>query len=247
MSLIPLSFIRAAVVCVSLLAMTAVSFAAGFEIEQRLESRYGEIRLLRPIDDDGYRYPPSVITLDGHSIFDASGTTEPYVTLHGLYRTAHGEALLISQNCGGSGCRIDPLSFIVLNGKSKAEIVTSKDFNSETYTVRAAVRSGKVTVDLGYFRQKRKLAVLDSQTLSVMLVAENRRTLPKEKCQLLHSASEACMNQHGSPYGCTDYSTADLSSGGFSGSNADVWAVRQVSHYPGLQPRWVYCGVQFCV
>lgn len=220
--------------CISLLAVSVVSFAAGFEIEQHLLSRYGEIRLLRPIDDDGYRFPPSVITLDGRRIFDASETTEPYVTLHGLYRTQHGQALLISQNCGGSGCRIAPLSFIVLNGKSKVEVVTSKDFNSETAAIRAAERSGKVTVDLGYYRQKRKFAVLDSDTLRVMLIADNQRALLKEECHLLHSAAEACKREHGSPSGCTDYSAADFSAGGFSGSNADVWAVRHVSHYPGF-------------
>jgi len=171
--------------------------------------------------------------LNGKAIFRAP-EAEPYLKLHGIFRIPGGQAVLVSQNCGGSGCQVDPLSFVLLAKHAKSQVLTQVDFNSETHSIRASEKSGTVIVDLGYYRQKKKVAVLDSEYLSIALKDVPVREMPDDQCKSLYNAADACVRDHTSSIGCFDYSTADFASGGFSGSNAEVWGVRIASHFPGF-------------
>ncbi|MEA3393014.1 MAG: hypothetical protein U9R55_00115 [Pseudomonadota bacterium] len=220
-------------IVLTMLLCCQVSWSAGYVVEKALQSDLGEIQVVRSIYSDGTNGPPSTILLNGKAIFRAD-SKEPYLELHGLYRFSGGQAVLISQNCGGSGCRVDPLFFIVLSKESKPLVVTNKDFNSETYFIQAKEESGKIIVDLGFFRQKKKVAVLDSGYLSVVLVEVSNQKLTDGQCGSLYKAADACVRDHSSKLGCSSYAKADFSAGGFWGSNSEVWAVRNVSHYPGF-------------
>jgi hypothetical protein len=217
----------------SLLVFCGMSWSANYVVDARLHSDFGSVQVVKSVYADGTNGPPSTILLKGREIFRAT-PYEPYLQLHGIYRITDGQALLISQNCGGSGCRVNQLSFILLRQGSTPAVVTNDDFNSETNVIDAKDRSGKVTVNLGYFRQKRKVAILDSGRLSIVLMDEPNQTLTNDLCMTLYEATDACIREHSLSSGCTSYAEADFSSGGFVGSNAEVWAVRSVSHYPGF-------------
>jgi len=216
---------------VFLFAETCIS--ATYQIEDRLHSDLGEIQLIRTPYQDGSYGPPKTILLNGKAIFKAPDD-EPYLALHGIYRLADGQAILVSQNCGGSGCRISPLSFILLAKHAKPRVLTRGDFNSETNQIVATDKSGKVVVDLGYYRQQKKIAVLDSGRLSITLTDSSIRELPDNQCKYLFGAVDVCTRDFNSSGKCVDYSTADFGNGEFIGSNADVWTVRYVSHLPGF-------------
>jgi hypothetical protein len=215
------------------LFVSGACLATAYQIEDRLHSEFGEIQLVRHPYDDGSYGPPETILLNGKTIFKAP-EVEPYLTLHGIYRLADGQAILVSQNCGGSGCRISPLSFILLAKHAKPRVLTRGDFNSETNQIIATEKSGKIVVDLGYYRDKQKIAVLDSGNLSITLTDSSIRELPDAQCKYLFGAVDVCTRDYNSSGRCVDYSTTDFGTGGYYGSNADVWTVRYASHFPGF-------------
>lgn len=217
----------------SVLFFSGACSSATYRIEDRLHSDFGEIQLVRHPYDDGSYGPPETILLNGKTIFRAP-EVEPYLTLHGIYRLADGQAILVSQNCGGSGCRISPLSFILLAKHAKPRVFTRGDFNSETNQIVATEKSGKIFVDLGFYRQKQKTAVLDSGDLSITLTDSSNRELPDAQCKYLFGAVDVCTRDYDSSGKCVDYSTIDFGTGGFYGSNADIWTVRYASHLPGF-------------
>lgn len=226
------SLVRFAIIFVSLF-LSVTCRSADYEIEDRLQSDFGEVQLVRYPYDDGTSGHPSTLLLNGKTIFTAP-ETEPYLTIHGIYRSIGGQAILVSQNCGGSGCRVDSLSFVLLTKHAPPRILTHDDFNSEINVIKAKEKSGKVIVDLGYYRQKNKFAIVDSGQLSIVFKKSMNTKLIDNECKSLYEALDACIREHSSPNGCSNYSTADFATGGFSGSNADVWHVRFASHYPGF-------------
>jgi hypothetical protein len=207
--------------------------SAELEVADQVSTDFGELQVVRLPYEDGTYGPPSKIMLNGKEIF-LPPNTEPYVSLHGTYRLRNGQAVLASSNCGGSGCRIDPLLFILLSKRGPPRVVTHPDFFSEINVIKAIGKSGKVIVDLGYYRQKKKIAVLELGNLSIAFKKSTNRRLIDDECKSLYAALNACIRPHSSPSGCPNYSNTDFATGGFSGSNAEVWHVRFASHYPGF-------------
>lgn len=230
--------------------LPAALLAADWQIEQRMQSEHGEIQLARRIDEDGDRGPPAVILLNGRPVHDATDE-EPYLNLLGLYRLAdRRQALLFSRNCGGSGCRVTELSFLIIGGKSGPALVTRDDFTSETLSdteIRVHAQGGRIVVDLGHERRLKKTAVLDAGGLSMHLAPSSIRELPQAWCQSLHVAMQDCI--HEKELGrCSDYEKVDLWKGGFVGGNAMSWGVRMAAHQPGFnQPGFAARCRQACL
>jgi len=216
-----------------------------YDVADRRQTDFGEIQFVRKIDAEDFKGPPSTILLNGKVIFEG-GVINPYLSFRGLYRASNGQVLLFSENCGGAGCRVDPLRLILLKKRSRPKHITADDFFSETLASEEIIGksiAGKIVIDLGYFRGAKKTAIFDGRRLFIALVDDSARIIPNDQCVALYLAADACLRGHRSTHGCPDYTTTDFTTGGFLGSNAEIWAVRRASHYPGFNRR---AFIQLC-
>ena len=231
-----MKFIIRAVVILLLTTQAVLGQSIKYQVAERVKTDDGEVQFAGTIHAKGFVSPPSTILLNKKVIFEADPAS-PFLSFIGIYRTDAGQALLFRENCGGSGCRIDPLRLILLEKHLRPQIIANDDFFSETIApdrIRGEQKEGKIVFDLGYERGSKKTAVFEKGRLSVSMTDDTVRVLPNYQCAMLYFAADACIREHNSKIGCTDYSHADFTAGGFSGSNAETWAVRSVAHYPGF-------------
>lgn len=133
---------------------------------------------------------PDSITLNGKTVFKAQ---DEYVSIQRLFKLPSYDAVLISTNCGGSGCTYDGFSFLLVDGK-RVVTVSHKDFVAISGEVKTRQQGDKVLLELGFEEKKRKVAVLNGKKVTVQTVAAPKQALREDFCQWLHKdALDACV------------------------------------------------------
>jgi len=144
-------------------------FADGEErrasIVSKLETKSGVLRVVdREQPWRGYFGFPDTLLLDGSEIFTHLGE---FISLHGAYLVGDKTYVLIGENCGGTGCRFDDLSFLELNGHDKARIISNGDFHGDLDKITVSQEDNKIIVDLDLEKKQLKKAVLENGVLTI--------------------------------------------------------------------------------
>jgi len=119
----------------------------------------------------------------------------------------------------------------------KPVLVTNRDFFSETIAseeMKGKAFNGKVYVDLGYYRQDRKFAILKSDKINIHLKKSTDTSLSEDVCKGLYSTLGECANNRDDNNQCVDHSKDDFPLGTVIGSNATNWNIRWISHHAGF-------------
>lgn len=201
--------------------------AKEYFIQDEIKTDVGLVQTLREVLDEGHT-PPQYLGLDGKIIYEETSSSN-YLHIIGSFRTGDYVAILFSKSCGGSGCRIDPLSFLLFDKNKNYSIVTDANFNSDSMVINPKERDGLVEVDLGFEKQKIKKAILKGNILKIEYSDIDITKMNDENCLQLYKVSEACVRLHKSELDCTE-DAKDY----FPGSNYEMWVVHVLRNYPGF-------------
>jgi hypothetical protein len=126
-----------------------------------------------------------------------------YVTLYGKYPLGAQDVVLIGDNCGGTACWAgDRLSLLVLEPGEKPRTLSDERFFGGGSG--AALEDGRLKIDLGWDRGKRKLAWYDGNDLSIVLEDRGRPPLSEEECKGAYDGMELCVSGRYDDARCKD-------------------------------------------
>lgn len=204
------------------------------DIRQEVKSNIGVLRVVSKQYSDPIRGygPPRTLLLDNQEIFRSS---VGYIRVYGVYNVGKQPWVLIGENCGGSGCRYDDLSFLRIdNGKQAVKVTDSKneDFFSERNEVKVTEEKSRLVVDLGHSKQKQKVAILENNKVLIEYRDLECKPLTAKECANIYQiAKDNCMSEYAKE-DCSKYAVDILPSG-----NSNVWLLRYIKNEPGFNQK----------
>lgn len=233
---------------VVLLLIASPCFAAKYVVRETLQTDFGRLQSVNHlVDSDGklpevvdsapYEKtgpPAPILLLSGKKVFEGDEFS-PYLKFLGTYSLPNEQAVLFSDDCGGSGCRIHSLHLLLLRTTGSTVAISDPNFYSETIAddeIKGRVSGGQLVVELGYENQKQKTAILASDHLRILQKAVGQTALSDQDCGVLYNLQDDCAEHRIQHPDCADIQSASENSSVLGASSAS-WALRRASHTPG--------------
>ncbi len=86
----------------------------------------------------------------------------------------------------------------------------------------------RMVFDLGYDNQRRKRAILEDERLTIQFEKDSATSVSEEVCETAYDAYGSCAPDFEPKIDC------EMLKEDFVASNADMWAVRYASNFPGF-------------
>jgi hypothetical protein len=141
------------------------------------------------------------VKLGDATVFQAEGRS---VTLCASYGIGAQDVVLIDVNEGGVSWQYHALSLLVLEpGKEPRTISDRRLVWADALTIdprEAALKDGRLEIDLGWDGGRREIARYDGERLSIVLEDRGRPPLSEEECKEVHASMEQCASLHENPY-----------------------------------------------
>lgn len=155
------------------------------------------------------------------------------IKLYGVFNINHKPHILIGENCGGTGCRFDDLSLLILDENQGVKVIRTDDFYSEDNSIKATLKGNEIIINLGLYKGKDKAAVYTNNEIKILYKKLPYKPLTDETCANLYEIAKGCIRLRG----IVGF-TCDQSAISFSGiSNADTWELRYISNEPGFNQK----------
>jgi tetratricopeptide (TPR) repeat protein len=188
------------------------------------QTRFGKILIVGTRRGSG---EPDTVLFNGQKIFEEPAM---YLQVHARSSIGNEDVLVLGVNCGGSGCRYDDLSLLILNEDRQVKVLRTQDFYSEDNSIKAGLKGDEVVIDLGLYKGKRKAAVYGGNEIKIHYTRLPQRPLQAEQCAKLYEIARGCVG-----LGRSTGITCERSAVGFhGGANSTAWALRYVSNEPGF-------------
>lgn len=198
-------------------------------VTEEKNTNIGKLRIVRKEYDDGYVGSPDTLILNHKVIY---GGDADYLNLYGVYNINNKVHILIGNNCGGSGCRFDDLSLLILNDNKRAKIIRNDDFYSEDNSIKATLKGNKIIINLGLYKGKRKTAVYQNNDLKIQYNKLPYKPLTSDDCVDLYEIVKGCITLAELKLPCDEHAIK------FNGiCNAHTWGLRYISNEPGFNQK----------
>jgi len=172
----------------------------------------------------------SALVLNYKEIFNSETS---HINLYGVFNIDGQLHILMGENCGGSGCRFDDLSLLILDKHKEVEVIKTEDFYSEDNSIKADLKANAVIINLGLYKGQKKTAVYQNGELKILYKKLSYKPLTDRQCADLYRIMKGCIR----PIYLKDFS-CDQHAVNFSGiANSDTWELRYISNEPGFDKR----------
>jgi len=200
------------------------------DISDELDTKRGKLRVIaKQYEDKGAFGMHDTLVLNYEEIFSCGGN----IRLYGVYNINNKPHILIGENCGGTGCRFDDLSILILSDSKEVKVVRSDDFYSEDNSIKAKLKSNKLIINLGLFKGKKKTAIYSNNELKIIYKKRPFKSLTAKQCADLYEIARGCTTlTEIKEFSCEEEAI------NFSGkANSDTWALRYISNEPGFSQK----------
>ena len=201
-------------------------------IRDELDTKMGKLSVVaKEYSDKTGAGMASTLVLNYKEIFKSETDN---IHLYGVFDISDKPHILIGENCGGTGCRYDDLSLLILNVNGEVKKIRTDDFYSEDNSIKANLKGNDIIIDLGLYKGKKKTAVYSNNKLNILYKKLPYKPLTSEECADLYKIAKECVRLR-ELFG---FSKCDESAINFDGmSNASAWTLRYISNEPGFNQK----------
>ncbi|RLA06272.1 MAG: hypothetical protein DRQ51_09840 [Gammaproteobacteria bacterium] len=210
----------------------------GSYVSSAHKTALGDIRVIRAMtyydDDDENKYPLSFITLNNQEIYRGK---EERINIQKIFFLNNKMQILAYETCGGSGCRIYDLFFLVVDKNHNPKTINAKNFDTtdgyqdKDGNIPTTLENNQIYMDLGFTKGKKKYAIFENGKIEIFFKKIKNAHLNKDDCVYLYETTkQECTDERV----CNDY----IKIGEYYGSStAGNFGYQAISNMPGFNKK----------